>query len=90
MQPVAVGKVILVVDDDLDTAQLFAVLLRQLGHRADFVTDPREVFNVVQRMQPQLIFIDKALVRPNIIGAAGRQVSMRMFASPSICACSTA
>ena len=49
---------ILVVDDDLDSAQSFAVLLEKLGHEALFLTDPMGAATLALRTVPQLIFLD--------------------------------
>jgi CheY-like chemotaxis protein len=47
---------ILVVDDDLDTAQMFAMLLQELGHAVEYVTRPQPVLEIARRMKPWLIF----------------------------------
>jgi CheY-like chemotaxis protein len=57
---------ILVVDDDLDTAQMFAMLLQELGHAVEYVTRPQPVLEIARRMKPWLIFLDIGL--PGING----------------------
>ena len=57
---------ILVVDDDLDTAQMFAMLLQELGHAVEYVTRPQTVLEIAKRMKPWLIFLDIGL--PGING----------------------
>jgi CheY-like chemotaxis protein len=57
---------IIVVDDDPDTAQSFALLLRSLGHHADFVTDARAVMGTVRRERPDAVFLDIGM--PHIDG----------------------
>lgn len=52
------GKAILVVDDDLDGARMFALLLNQLGHVAEYVTHPKSVLDLAKRIRPWLIFLD--------------------------------
>ena len=52
---------VLVVDDDKDVAQTFAYLLVSIGHEATFLTDPRQVLDTVQRVKPQLVFLDLAM-----------------------------
>ena len=52
------GKEILVVDDDLDTARMFAVMLRQLGHAVEYVTSSQAVLDVARSIRPWLIFLD--------------------------------
>ena len=42
------GREILVVDDDPDTARMFAVMLRQLGHAVEYVTSPQAVLDVAR------------------------------------------
>lgn len=49
---------ILVVDDDLDTAQTFAYLLVSMGHEATFLTDSAQVVDTVNRIRPNMIFLD--------------------------------
>ena len=59
------GKEILVVDDDPDSAHMFAVLLRQLGHAVEYVTSPQAVLDIARRMKPWLIFLDIGMPGPN-------------------------
>jgi len=49
---------VLVVDDDVDTAQTFAHLLSQLGHAVHYVTSSQMVLDVAKRIRPALIFLD--------------------------------
>jgi len=49
---------IIVVDDSTDTAQSFALLLRSLGHHAEFITDARAVMGTVRRERPDAVFLD--------------------------------
>jgi len=49
---------ILVVDDDNDTAQSFAAVLKMLGHSAEFMTDPRAVLETVARSKPDMVLLD--------------------------------
>ena len=58
MKPTVGGKVVLVVDDDADTAAMLTELIRTLGHSTEFVTDPRRVYEAAQRIKPDLIFLD--------------------------------
>ena len=59
------GREILVVDDDLDSAHMFAALLRQLGHAVEYVTSPQAVLDIARRMKPWLIFLDIGMPGPN-------------------------
>jgi CheY-like chemotaxis protein len=56
----------LVVDDEHDTAESFARLLKALGCDSDFVTDPRRVVDVMARMHAQIVFLDIGM--PDISG----------------------
>ena len=59
------GKEILVVDDDPDSAFMFAALLRQLGHAVEYVTSSQAVLDIARRMKPWLIFLDIGMPGPN-------------------------
>src|SRR2546429_6118929 len=52
------GRRVLVVDDDPDTALMFAELLNQLGHAVDYVTSSQAVVDVAKRLRPWLVFLD--------------------------------
>jgi CheY-like chemotaxis protein len=52
------GKAVLVVDDDLDSARMFALLLNQLGHATEYAVHPHAVLEVAKRLRPWLIFLD--------------------------------
>ncbi|MBV8032180.1 MAG: response regulator [Betaproteobacteria bacterium] len=56
--PPTAGRRILVVDDDRDTAESFALLLRTLGHHAEFLTDPAHVPARVRVVRPHLVLLD--------------------------------
>ena len=55
------GPHVLVVDDDRDTAMMFATLLKQLGHAAEYVTNPQLVLDIARRLRPWLVFLDIGL-----------------------------
>ena len=55
------GRQVLVVDDDRDTAMMFATLLKQLGHAAEYVTNPQLVLDMARRLRPWLVFLDIGL-----------------------------
>ena len=55
----------MVVDDNLDAAQTFAMLLKALGHVAHFVTDPFEAIEVARLIHPDVAFLDIGLPRMN-------------------------
>jgi CheY-like chemotaxis protein len=56
---------VLVVDDDVDTAQTFAHLLAQLGHAVHYVTSSQMVLDVAKRIRPALIFLDIGMPGPD-------------------------
>jgi CheY-like chemotaxis protein len=49
---------ILVVDDVADQAQSFSYVLEASGHRAEFVTDPRNATIAALSFNPDLVFLD--------------------------------
>jgi CheY-like chemotaxis protein/two-component sensor histidine kinase len=54
-------RTLLVVDDDVDSAQLLAELLRANGHRVDVAHDGAEALRCAERELPELALIDLAL-----------------------------
>ena len=52
------GLKILVADDDMDTAETFAQLLRNMSHDARPVTDSGRVQEVAKSFRPQVVFLD--------------------------------
>lgn len=51
-------KRILVVDDLHDSAMSLALVLRQMGHTAEFVTNPLQALDAARRLRPELVFLD--------------------------------
>ena len=49
---------ILVVDDHPDIAESLARVLRDLGHDAEFLTEPQQALAAAKRMHPDLVFLD--------------------------------
>ena len=62
----------LVVDDDRDVAESFARLLESMGCHAEFLTDPALAMDKVERIRPEIVFLDLGM--PGIDGyeLAGR------------------
>ena len=52
---------VLVVDDNLDTAQTLAYLLRDAGHITDFAITGASALDIAKRERPELIFLDIGL-----------------------------
>jgi CheY-like chemotaxis protein len=52
------GPMVLVVDDEEDAAELFAIYLRRAGFRAEVVTDPSLAIAAALRIKPDLILLD--------------------------------
>lgn len=59
---------VLVVDDDRDTAQIFAALIEAMHHEAAYVTDPLKAVEVARAFRPDIAFLDLGM--PNIDGYA--------------------
>lgn len=51
-------KRILVVDDLHDSARTLVLVLQQMGHTAEFVTDPWQALEAARRLRPELVFLD--------------------------------
>jgi CheY-like chemotaxis protein len=58
---------ILVIDDNLDAAQVLVVLLRDMGHRVEFAINARAALEAARRMLPEIVFVD--LVLPDMDGS---------------------
>ena len=54
---------VLVVDDDRDSAQMFAALLEAMGHDVTFLTEPTKVVDTARALQPQIVFLDLRMPR---------------------------
>jgi CheY-like chemotaxis protein len=66
MQPRPARRV-LVVDDDIDTAQSLFFLLLDMGHDAAYATDGRGALEAAGRLRPEFIFLDIGL--PDLDGS---------------------
>ena len=60
------GRRVLVIDDDIDTAQTLFFLLLDLGHDAGYATDGRRALAAARKLQPEFIFLDIGL--PDVDG----------------------
>ena len=54
----AQGKRIIVADDDLDTVEAMALLLRAIGHTVDVATSGAAVLELAVRTRADIIFLD--------------------------------
>ena len=57
---------VLVIDDDLDTAQSLATLLRDMGLVVEFAINARAGLDIARRLQPTIVFVD--LILPDMDG----------------------
>lgn len=55
----------LVVEDKPDAAETFVLLLKALGHEAEFVTDPLAAMDAARRLHPDIAFLDIGLPKLN-------------------------
>lgn len=68
---------ILVVDDNLDSVQSMAFLLRDMQHEVEFAINARAALEVVRRLRPDYVFLDLGL--PDMDGA---ELARRLRAEP--------
>ncbi len=52
---------ILVVDDELDTAQSLAILFRAMGKEVEFAVNAKAALDIAERLQPEMVFLDIGL-----------------------------
>jgi CheY-like chemotaxis protein len=55
------GRRVLIVDDDIDTAQTLFFLLLDMGHDAAYATDGRGALEAARKLQPEFVFLDIGL-----------------------------
>jgi CheY-like chemotaxis protein len=75
----AVSLRLLVVDDNVDSAESLAMVLRDMGHDARTVTDAAEAMESARAFQPHVVFLDIGL--PVI---DGYEVARRLRAIPEL------
>lgn len=72
-----VGHRILVVDDDIDTAQSLFLLLLDMGHDAAYATDGTAALEMARKLQPEFVLLDIGL--PDLDGG---EVATRLRRTP--------
>lgn len=71
------GHRVLVVDDDIDTAQSLFLLLLDMGHDAAYATDGTAALEMARKLQPQFVLLDIGL--PDLDGG---EVANRLRRTP--------
>jgi CheY-like chemotaxis protein len=71
------GHRVLVVDDDIDTAQSLFFLLLDMGHDAAYATDGNGALRMAQKLRPEFVLLDIGL--PDLDGG---EVAARLRQTP--------
>ena len=71
------GHRVLVVDDDIDTAQSLFLLLLDMGHEAAYATDGQGALQMARKLQPEFVLLDIGL--PDLDGG---EVATRLRRTP--------
>jgi len=71
------GHRVLVVDDDIDTAQSLFLLLLDMGHDAAYATDGNGALQMARKLQPEFVLLDIGL--PDLDGG---EVATRLRRTP--------
>ncbi len=74
----ALARRVLIVDDNVDSAEMMQALLEQLGHEARVALDGPSALEVCGEFKPNTVFLDIGLP-----GMSGYDVVMRMRKMPS-------
>ena len=61
------GRRVLVIDDDIDTAQTLFFLLLDMGHDAAYATDGRSALDMASKLRPEFVLLDIGL--PDLEGS---------------------
>lgn len=77
MQKPRPAKRVLVIDDDIDTAQTLFMLLLQMGHAPAYATSGRAAIEQATKLQPDFVFLDIGL--PDLDGS---EVATRLRQTP--------
>jgi DNA-binding response OmpR family regulator len=73
----APGRRVLVIDDDIDTAQTLFFLLLDMGHDAAYATDGRSALDLARKLRPEFVLLDIGL--PDLEGS---EVASRLRRTP--------
>jgi DNA-binding response OmpR family regulator len=57
----AVGRRVLVVEDDIDSARSLTWILRDMGHDVEYAINGYVAVDIAQVMRPEFVFLDLAL-----------------------------
>jgi DNA-binding response OmpR family regulator len=57
----AVGRRVLVVEDDIDSARSLTWILRDMGHEVEYAINGYVAVDIAQQMRPEFVFLDLAL-----------------------------
>jgi PAS domain S-box-containing protein len=76
-RPAGPGRRVLVVDDQLDSSESLAVLLRLRGHEVRTASDGSSALEEFARYRPEVVFLDLGLP-----GMSGYEVARRLRAMP--------
>ena len=68
---------VLVIDDDIDTAQSLFLLLLEMGHDAAYATDGSGALQMARKLQPEFVLLDIGL--PDLDGG---EVATRLRRTP--------
>ena len=79
---------VLVVDDNVDAADSLAVLLQQLGHKAETAYDGASALRKIPAFAPHLVLLDIGMPRMSGYDVARAIVSMNLGPQPTIAAVS--
>jgi len=75
----AAGLRVLIVDDNIDAAQILAMFIEALGHRADVLHRPSEALDYVRGIRPDLCVLDIGLPEFD-----GYELAARLRAMPGL------
>jgi CheY-like chemotaxis protein len=77
-RPLAPRRV-LVVDDNVDVVETLVLLLRQMGHDAEFALNGQGAIDTARRFLPEFVFLDLALP-----GMDGYEIARRLRREPTL------